>query len=113
MTKSAVNEVAKGRVWSGKKALELGLVDKLGGLSDAITAAQSMSEPVEPIYYPLPKDAVTTLLSNGLKGGPKSSIAIKEQLLKEELKDFYPIYKEMESLKTMSGVQARMTFVLD
>lgn len=39
MTPDAVDKVARGRVWSGKRALELGLVDKLGSLDDAIKAA--------------------------------------------------------------------------
>lgn len=39
MDKAAVDKIARGRVWSGEDALRLGLVDKLGGLPDAIAAA--------------------------------------------------------------------------
>jgi len=39
MDKAAVDKIAQGRVWTGKKALELGLVDKLGTFEDAIAAA--------------------------------------------------------------------------
>lgn len=39
LDKAAVHEIAQGRVWSGKQALKLGLVDKLGGLEDAIASA--------------------------------------------------------------------------
>jgi len=39
MSKEAVNEIAQGRVWTGEDALELGLVDVLGGLEDAIAIA--------------------------------------------------------------------------
>ena len=35
MSRAAVEEVARGRVWSGKAAAERGLVDQLGGLTDA------------------------------------------------------------------------------
>jgi len=38
-TPSAIHEIAQGRVWTGKKALELGLVDALGDLNDAIASA--------------------------------------------------------------------------
>lgn len=41
-TPEAVHEVAQGRVWTGAKALELGLVDQLGGLNDAIGAAAEL-----------------------------------------------------------------------
>jgi protease-4 len=34
-----VDRIARGRIWSGKDALELGLVDALGGLDDAIASA--------------------------------------------------------------------------
>ena len=36
---AAVDQVARGRVWSGAKALELGLVDQIGGLEAALAAA--------------------------------------------------------------------------
>ncbi len=39
MTTEAVDAVARGRVWSGQQALEVGLVDSLGTLSDAIAMA--------------------------------------------------------------------------
>ena len=39
MTNTEVDAVAQGRVWTGTKALELGLVDKLGNIDDAIKAA--------------------------------------------------------------------------
>lgn len=39
MTVDAVDNVAQGRVWTGQKALEFGLVDKLGSIDDAIEAA--------------------------------------------------------------------------
>src|SRR5690606_30542308 len=39
MTNTEVDAVAQGRVWTGTKALELGLVDKLGNINDAIKAA--------------------------------------------------------------------------
>ncbi len=43
-TPAEINEVAQGRVWSGKQAFERGLVDKLGGLEDAIAEAASRAK---------------------------------------------------------------------
>jgi protease-4 len=40
----AVNAIAGGRVWSGEAALEVGLVDHLGGLYDAIESAAALAE---------------------------------------------------------------------
>ncbi len=39
MAVEAVEKIAQGRVWSGKTALQLGLVDQLGGVKDAIKSA--------------------------------------------------------------------------
>lgn len=44
MTLKQVDAVAQGRVWSGKKAKELGLVDELGNLTDAIVAAAQLAK---------------------------------------------------------------------
>ena len=39
-----VEEIAQGRVWSGKNAVEIGLVDTLGGLQEAITGAAELAK---------------------------------------------------------------------
>lgn len=40
MTKDQVNQVGQGKVWTGQQAAQLGLVDKLGGLREALAAAR-------------------------------------------------------------------------
>lgn len=47
MTLEEVDAVAQGRVWSGAKAKELGLVDELGSLTDAVVAAADLAELTE------------------------------------------------------------------
>jgi len=44
MSVEEVDRIARGRVWSGQDAFELGLVDKLGGLDDAITSAAEAAD---------------------------------------------------------------------
>ena len=44
MTLAQVDAIAQGRVWSGLKAKELGLVDELGDITDAIIAAAQLAE---------------------------------------------------------------------
>ncbi|MEA5449179.1 signal peptide peptidase SppA [Leptolyngbya sp. CCNP1308] len=44
LTRPAVAELAQGRVWSGQAALDLGLVDELGGVNDAIATAAELAE---------------------------------------------------------------------
>ncbi len=43
-TPARIHEIAQGRVWTGSKAKELGLVDELGNLNDAIKAAAQLAE---------------------------------------------------------------------
>lgn len=39
-----VLEIARGRVWTGAQALELGLVDEIGGIREAVAAARSLAD---------------------------------------------------------------------
>ncbi|MGD0920853.1 MAG: signal peptide peptidase SppA [Terriglobia bacterium] len=60
MKVEAVDKIGQGRVWSGERARQLGLVDELGGLDVAIAAAKTLakippSEPASLIYLPPPK----------------------------------------------------------
>ena len=43
MTTDSVHEIAQGRVWSGSRAIELGLVDHLGDLEQAIEGAARLA----------------------------------------------------------------------
>jgi protease-4 len=63
LTKS-IDQIAGGRVYTGKQALELGLVDKIGGINQAIdyAAAQVSLEDYEVRIIPRPKDVITQLI---------------------------------------------------
>lgn len=43
-TQADIDAVGRGRVWTGDQALKLGLIDRLGGLQDAITEAKKMAK---------------------------------------------------------------------
>jgi protease-4 len=43
LTPERVGEIARGRVWTGAQALELGLVDQLGGMTEAIAKAKELA----------------------------------------------------------------------
>lgn len=68
-TTEEVHAVAQGRVWTGKMALEHGLVDELGGLERAIELAKEKagfqaSDRFELVVYPEKKSIFEALLSN-------------------------------------------------
>ncbi|MCD8431428.1 signal peptide peptidase SppA [Tenacibaculum finnmarkense genomovar ulcerans] len=110
MTFEQVNNVAQGRVWTGKQAIENGLVDQLGNLNDAIAVAANLAE-IEsyrvrnyPVYKKDFKEAFNLSLF---------AKASKEDILKEALGDEnYELYNNINELKKLEGIQARMPYIL-
>ena len=72
----AVEEIAQGRVWTGKEAIKIGLVDQLGGLSDAIRYAVKEAK-IGKNYrieeYPKKKDIAETITALLNKAMPDES----------------------------------------
>jgi len=64
--KKDINEIAGGRVYTGRQALELGLVDKLGGLNDAIKFAAEKADitDYEIRLMPEPKNFIDMLVKS-------------------------------------------------
>jgi protease-4 len=64
--KKPIDEIAGGRVYSGRQALELGLIDKLGSLDDAIrfVAAQAKLAQYDVRTVPKPKSFFEVLLED-------------------------------------------------
>lgn len=66
LPEARVREIARGRVWTGAQARELGLVDELGGLHEAIARARALAEieesaSVRLIRYPAEKSPFEAL----------------------------------------------------
>jgi protease-4 len=84
-----VDSVAGGRVWTGSRALKVGLVDRAGGLFDALHAAQllakmDMSKKPKIMLYPVQKSWFESLLKgNNTTLSERVVVAIKKQLLHE------------------------------
>lgn len=111
MTFEQVNEVAQGRVWTGKEAIEKGLVDKLGGLNDAIQIASELAEISDYKIKNFPnynKD-----LKEAFKLSPFAKTT-KEEFLKETLGDEnYQLYHNINEMKNLKGIQARIPFIMN
>lgn len=106
LSQAVVDSIAQGRVWSGVQAKELGLVDRLGGLNDAIASAAKLAKisSYRLREYPEVKNPLERLMSN--LGGKASASYVKR-----ELGEHYTIYQQIKRLKEMSGeVQARLPF---
>lgn len=107
MTVKEVDAVGQGRVWTGSDALEVGLVDEIGGLKAAIAYAVEQAELEEYKLKELPeqKDPFEELMKD-------FSNNAKSAYLKYTLGDFYPMAKEMENVLSYEGVQARIPFYM-
>jgi protease-4 len=114
MTKDAVHEIAQGRVWSGDKALNNGLVDVIGDLDDAITIAANSAglENYNVKEYPTVKDPTQQLIDK-LTGKSNDTDKIGMLLKASDLNEFYPFYQEIKEIKQMHGVQAKMPYYID
>jgi protease-4 len=111
MTFEEVDGIAQGRVWTGKEALENGLIDELGNLEDAIRLAAEMAnvENYRVRNYPeYEKDFANMFKSSSFIH------AKKESLLKEELGvTNYNIYSSLKELYQFKGIQARLPYQIE
>ena len=75
-TPKAVHEIAQGQVWTGQKALQLGLVDQLGDLNDAIVEAAELADLSEysVIYQRKPLTVFEQFLAE-INGNIRASLA--------------------------------------
>ena len=107
MTTAEVDSIGQGRVWSGEDALEIGLVDLLGGIDDAVEIAAGMAkvENYRVVEYPAQKDPMQALVEDITGKG-------EEAFLKHRLGQYYEYVKDVEELMNMKGVQARMPYQL-
>lgn len=113
MSRDSVHAVAQGRIWVGTKAHEIGLVDEIGSLDDALASAASLAgvEKYRLMEYPYQKDALTELIEE--LTGQDDEDAIRTKILQKELGSFYQTYKQAKEMINMEGVQARLPVILD
>lgn len=112
MTTEEVHEVAQGRVWTGSKAKDLGLVDMIGGLDDAIKIAAESANIEEYKIKSFP-EIKETFIDQVIKGIASSdNINTKLGLDASELK-LLQEYGEIKSVLLDRSPQARLPFILN
>lgn len=112
MSMERVEELAQGRVWAGKDALENGLVDLMGDLPLAIDIAASKAGVDEylMIEYPKTKDPLNQILDM-LTG--QNSDQVRSSIIKGELGTYAPYYQYLKEMQRMDGPQARLPFMIE
>jgi protease IV len=107
MNMAYVDSIGQGRIWSGGRAVGLGLVDRMGGLDEAVACAARLAKVTDYSLVELPEPKnFFELLFGGYKENARQSI------LREELgEDGIRTYKTIRRVKAMVGVtQARIPF---
>ena len=103
-----IKAIAEGRVWTGEDAIKIGLVDKIGGLNDAIKMAVDKAK-LKSYYineYPEKEDFATKFMKNFTKD-------METSFMKSQLGDQYTVFKKIKDAGKLNGIQARMSFDVD
>lgn len=110
MTFAQVDAIAQGRVWSGSEALKIGLVDKIGGLNDAIAEAAKIAKikSYSTQNYPEYEKSLNDLLS-GLPFAKSKESFIKEEIGEEN----YILIEHIKRLQKLKGAQAIMPYSIN
>ena len=106
MSKEAVDRVGQGRVWTGLRAKELGLVDELGGLDRAIEIAVAKAgvDAYTRMDYPGKKSAWEQLKDFSPSG------YVRARLLQGEAGHLFRQVETLNAFDLQDALQARMEF---
>jgi len=98
-----VDSFAQGRVWTGTDALEIHLVDALGGLDRAIASAATLAKlkDYKIATYPASVDKFETMMKK--LGGKNASAEVVKVAMQQEMSEEYGWLKQLKELRTMNG----------
>ena len=102
-----IDSIAKGRVWVGKDAKEIGLIDEFGGLykSIEIAAKEAKIKDYGVIALPKTKDIAEQIFS-------AMGQEVELKMFTKELGKPYSFFLELKSISDMKGVQARIPYLI-
>ena len=108
LSKTFVDSIAQGRVWSGADAIEIGLVDELGGIEKAVAyAAEKANIQTYSIKeYPKQEDIFESLIKT------ETQEYYTKSIIKNNLGETYQYFEAIERLNKIEGVQALMPFYI-
>lgn len=109
LSQDSIKVIGEGRVWTGVHAIDLGLVDQLGSLDDAIAKAKELAEIEECTIaeYPAQKTFFEQLMEQGTN---KSSYA--DEQLRLMLGEYYNDVKTIRNVMSQDNMQAAMPYLI-
>lgn len=112
-TPEEIDEVAQGRVWTGPKAVEIGLADRVGTLDEAIASAAKMAgtESYRTTSYPATKDPLQQLVDQFLNM-EQTKVRQQKLALREQMGSWYPYLEFLQEVSGARAPQARLPFMI-
>ena len=115
MTQDQIKAIGEGRVWSGVRALEIGLVDSIGGIAAAIDKAAELAD-IDDDYtlteYPEEEDMMTKLLNafSSTVAAFMPSVRAEKALEMRIGKAACESLKALEKMQKADPIQARIPY---
>lgn len=109
MSINEVDNIGQGRVWTGRKALQIGLVDQLGSLNEAITYAAKLAKTKD--YYISNYPNNPSWLDN-LKSSTDTD-SYMERKLRTALGEYYGPLQMLHQVEQHNYMQARLPFSIN
>ncbi|PKP35550.1 MAG: signal peptide peptidase SppA [Bacteroidetes bacterium HGW-Bacteroidetes-17] len=105
LRKEFVDSIGQGRIWSGEDAIELGLIDQFGGLTEAIELAKELADLPDFRIQELPiqEDFLVTMMKQ-ITGD------VQVSAIERELGSDYGFIKHLRALKNSKGLQAILPY---
>jgi protease-4 len=105
-----IDSIAQGRVWTGRRGIGVGIVDRTGTLQDAVNCAARMAKisDYRTREYPEQKTWLEELTDQSY-----SAQSSQKALIKEIGVDQYNLLQQVKRLKQITGIpQSRLPFVI-
>ena len=104
-TPDQIKAIAEGRVWTGEDAKKIGLVDKIGGLNDAIAMAAKKAKISNYMIreYPEKESFMTRIMKD-------FNSTIETRIMEGQLGEKYDVLKQIKRLEKFNGIQAVLPF---
>ena len=105
MNIDSLKAIAEGRIYSGTDAMQLGLVDEMGGLEEAITFAAKKANISNYTlkYYPSVKSLIEQI-------SDIFSTSVEERIVKSQLGENYRLFRTIQRAQTTTGIKAIMPY---
>ena len=105
----SVEKIAQGRVWLATDALNIKLIDQLGGIDDAVKKAAQLAKLKD--YYTSDYPAAASWMDAMLNSMSSSGTYLDEQL-RQTLGDFYQPFTVLRSIDKREAIQARIPYAI-